>query len=81
MSDVKAATQAEVKKLRSFQNAKERVGRGKINAANHGRSSIGLKMSNEDRMKLAASGARDLLDGTMQRNQELRDKQSTDSNN
>lgn len=44
-------------------NAEQRVGRGKVRAALHGRDSIGLKMSVKDRKALLRSGAKDTLKG------------------
>lgn len=49
-------------------NAATRVGQGKVRMAHYGRDSIGLKMKNEDRIKLLKSGARDLIEGKKQQN-------------
>lgn len=66
--------------------AKKRVGRGKLDVARGGRSSTGLTMSNEDRVALARSGTKDLLEGTREVNraairEKLAARQHTDSNN
>lgn len=54
-------------------NAKTRVGRGQIDASRtEGRGALGL--TNKDKLKLAKSGARNLLEGTRQANRKKRAK-------
>lgn len=48
-------------------NAKQRVGRGKIDASRT-KNSGALGLTNKDKLALAKSGARDLLEGTRQAN-------------
>jgi len=49
-------------------NAEQRVGRGKIRSAIHGRGSFGEKLSDVDRKKLLRSGGEDLVKGNAKEN-------------
>ena len=51
-----------------MKNAHQRVGRGKLAFAKHGRGAMGLKMSNKARLDLTKSGLKDLLKGIMKEN-------------
>lgn len=59
--------------------AQENMGREQIKMAKSGKAT-GQKLSNRDRIKLSAAGARNMLEGRMAINR-LKKNQHTDSNN
>lgn len=55
--------------------SKKRVGRGKIDAS-RSKNGGAIGLTNKDKLALAKSGVKDLLEGTMEENRRLQKQQS-----
>ena len=53
---------------RSQAVSEKAIGKSRIGTSNHGKDMFGLKISNKERLKMAKTGAKNLIDGTIKVN-------------